>query len=358
MSIYIFYIGHLGDTLVGIPAIAKIKEVHPNESLVLITNKPAKDYFVTSWDVLKYTNLIDHVIFYNKSDLKDILRLAYNIRTYGKKKILYYLISNSRSLGQSLRDYIFFKVMCGFNKILGINESIYKKIIKDKDGNLIKVEKESERLLKIIYKIHGLDYKKEYLPKAPLLSPSTEHYKKVKVLLKKMSSEAILIIVGHGAKTSAQMWQIERFRRLCELLINYNDKICIILVGTKEDYANGEYLRNGFENKIINLSGKTNIIESAAVISKCVLYIGNDSGTMHLAASMGIPCIGIFSARNNSGRWDPYGESNVILRKKVKCEGCSLAECTENNRCLELISIEEVFESTINFLKNDRRNCF
>ncbi len=347
-NVYIFRIGQLGDTLMAIPVISKIREIHRDNNLILITNRTNKDFIVTAWDVLKHANYFRDVLFYDLSDIKNLMKMVYRLRKF-KKNILYYL-SSERTKKQAMRDYIFFKILCGIDKVIGIKDSIGKPVKRDEYGNLIRVDRESDRLFKLIFKNHDLNYENKL--QFPLLHPSKEVYKKVESLLEKIPENSILISVGHGSKMPAKRWFTERFKELCNRLLNYDHRIYLLFLGGKEDFESSEFLRKGFESRVINLAGKTNIIESAALLEKCVLFVGNDTGTMHLAASTGIPCVCIFSARENPGKWEPMGDNHTVLRKDVDCAGCFLEECIENKmKCLDMISVDEVFGSALIILE-------
>jgi ADP-heptose:LPS heptosyltransferase len=80
------------------------------------------------------------------------------------------------------------------------------------------------------------------------------------------------------------------------------------------------------------------------------LFVGNDSGPMHMAASVGVPCVVAFSARDYPVKWYPSGSKNVIFRKDVACSPCINEVCTNNNLCLDLISIDELWSGVSKFL--------
>lgn len=350
--VYVFRIGHLGDTLLSLPAISEIRGRHKNEDLILITNRAKKDYYITAWDVLKHTDYFKNVLFYDPANIKSLLKIVSQIRK-SRESILYYLPS-VRTKWQAKRDYIFFKLICGANKIVGLKFSLDKEIKKDPYGNLIRVEKESDRLLKAVFENNPLDSFLKF--HFPLLHPTKDVYAHSEELLKEIPQNSLLLAIGHGAKMPANKWPIERYKELCVRLLNCNKKIYVMLFGGKEAFESGEFLRKGFEERILNVAGKTNIIESAALLEKCFLFIGNDTGTIHLAASMGIPCVGIFSARNNPGKWEPYGEQNIILRKDVECAGCFFEECLDKKmKCIKMITVDEVFETIIGFI-NKRKS--
>jgi ADP-heptose:LPS heptosyltransferase len=100
-----------------------------------------------------------------------------------------------------------------------------------------------------------------------------------------------------------------------------------------------------------NFCGLT-IRESAAVMQRCDFYLGNDTGTMHLAAAEGLRCVAVFSARSNPGVWEPIGSGHRVLRADVPCEGCELTHCSVHKMlCLELISVEAVYDACLEILK-------
>jgi len=76
-------------------------------------------------------------------------------------------------------------------------------------------------------------------------------------------------------------------------------------------------------------AGELSVRESAALMEGARFYLGNDTGVMHLAAAVSIPCVGVFSARNWPGIWEPYGHGHKVLRFDVPCSGCHLAVCNK-----------------------------
>jgi ADP-heptose:LPS heptosyltransferase len=90
---------------------------------------------------------------------------------------------------------------------------------------------------------------------------------------------------------------------------------------------------------------------AALALGKCVLFLGNDSGAMHLAAAAGTPCVAIFSSRDWPGAWYPYGVEQRVFRSEIECEGCYLVECIERqNECLRRISADDVYAACANLL--------
>jgi ADP-heptose:LPS heptosyltransferase len=166
-----------------------------------------------------------------------------------------------------------------------------------------------------------------------------------------------IFVFGPGTKMSSKKWPIERYELLLTRLAAEHADAAFVVLGGPEDVDDGERLRAILPHRCYNLAGATSIGESAAVLSLAHLYIGNDTGTMHLAAAVGTKCIAIFSARDVANKWAPFGAGHQVIRKEVPCAGCLLENCVEmRGLCLTLISVDEVFERTNAALKdaNDR----
>ena len=173
--------------------------------------------------------------------------------------------------------------------------------------------------------------------------------KKANLLLSSLSNSPCIFAIGPGSKMPSKKWPIENYSKIIDKILGFDKNFSVIIIGGKEDSVEGDLITKSIGSKrLISLAGKTTIGESAAVLSKTEMYIGNDTGTMHLASAMDIKCLGIFASRANPGRWEPFGENNKILRKELDCSGCNLEICNNDNQCLKDITVQEVFNA---FLK-------
>ena len=152
------------------------------------------------------------------------------------------------------------------------------------------------------------------------------------------------IVIGIGGKTKIQRWDIEKY---ADVLNKCSINLKIIILGGKDEIDDADKLNKLSKKQIINLCGKTNILESAYILSKAKIYFGNDTGTLHLASIVGTKCLVISSARNNIGRWDPYGNNHTIIRTRIDCEGCWLHadNCKKNIQCMTDIQVSTVVDS-------------
>ena len=162
-------------------------------------------------------------------------------------------------------------------------------------------------------------------------------------------SGALRVAIGAGASYgSAKCWLPERFAEVANRLMSDSDAE-IVLFGTAGEAAVSNAIVAGMKRTPIDLTGKTAIAEFPALLSRCQLFIGNDSGAMHVAAAVGLPVVAIF------GPTDPFGTAPVtskctIVQEKPYCSPCFLRRCPTDHRCMTRVSAESVTVSARGWL--------
>jgi len=150
-------------------------------------------------------------------------------------------------------------------------------------------------------------------------------------------AEAARIAVGAGASYgSAKCWPPERF---AEALNQLQEKAeaDVILFGTAGETGVTEAIAAKLRKAPISLAGQTTIAELPALLSRCQMFLGNDSGAMHVAAAVGLPVVAVF------GPTDPLGTAPVtprcaIVQEKPYCSPCFLRRCPTDHRCMTGVS--------------------
>ena len=154
------------------------------------------------------------------------------------------------------------------------------------------------------------------------------------------------IAIGAGASYgSAKCWPPERFAEWANRFLAHNDAD-IILFGTAAEAPVSSAIVANMNRKPIDLTGETAIAELPALLSQCHLFLGNDSGAMHVAAAVGLPVVAIF------GPTDPFGTAPVtprctVVQQKPYCSPCFLRRCPTDHRCMKQVTPDMV-ESAVN----------
>lgn len=163
----------------------------------------------------------------------------------------------------------------------------------------------------------------------------------------------LTVAIGPGAKWSSKRWMPDRYEELGRMLWKRKGLLPIVFGGPEDRDVAQSLVRNwGFG---VCAAGKLSVRQSAAVLRSVTMYVGNDTGTMHLAAAVGIPCVAVFSAQDSPGRWSPYGEGHRSLRIPVPCSGCRLPVCDRGNWCLAAIDVQMVYQACIEVLSESRK---
>lgn len=154
-------------------------------------------------------------------------------------------------------------------------------------------------------------------------------------------ARATRIAVGAGASYgSAKCWPPERFAQALNQLQRERDAD-VVLFGTPAEAEVSAAIQAGLDRRGLDLTGKTQIAELPALLSRCSSFLGNDSGAMHVAAAVGLPVVAVF------GPTDPCGTAPVttrctIVQEKPYCSPCFLRRCPTDHRCMTAVAPEMV----------------
>jgi heptosyltransferase-2 len=155
---------------------------------------------------------------------------------------------------------------------------------------------------------------------------------------------AVRIAFASGAAYgSAKCWEAERYAELADRLIAAFDAD-VILFGAPQESGMAARITGAMHRRVVNLVGATPIGELPALLSACRLFIGNDSGAMHVAGAVGIPVVGIFGPTDPEGT-RPLTSQFTLIREPVHCSPCFLRKCPIDHRCMTRISVDRVFEA-------------
>ena len=146
---------------------------------------------------------------------------------------------------------------------------------------------------------------------------------------------------------TAKCWLPERFALLADRLISECDAD-VIFFGTPNEKQTAHSICSAMKSRAISVVGETSTRELAALIASCSLFIGNDSGAMHVAAAAGLPVVGIFGPTDPQGT-APVTEQFALVREAVSCSPCFLRRCPIDHRCMERITVDAVLAAAQKF---------
>ncbi len=251
-----------------------------------------------------------------------------------------------RSLPRVLREVAFFR-FCGIRKMIGVP---YFKHLRENQWLADKdlYENEASRLSRCLASL-GETYLNE--PASWDLRLTHDEMRVADSLLESWPAAACFLAVSVGTKSQTGDWGVENWRILLGRLQRLLPQHGMVLLGAAEESAVSEQASANWSGPKLNLCGRITPRESAALLRRAAVFVGHDSGPMHLASSVGIPTVAVFSARERPGVWFPNGDKHAVIYHLTPCFGCHLKVCIKNRKqCISSITVDEVVEAAADLL--------
>lgn len=205
-----------------------------------------------------------------------------------------------------------------------------------------------ERGLKICRAL-GLDA--SFRPAPFSLPPETVRDVRLRLLRRDGFPTRPYLLVHPFARWKFRMWGLERYSRLIGRLLEVPGFDILLLCAPGEIGAVREVTsRYGKEGRV-KIFASSDLIETAVTIQGARLFIGNDSGPLHLAATLGVRFVGLFGPASPA-LTGPHRSNGVMLFHPVECSPCDQRTCVRpNNSCMTLIGEDEVYEAVAQHLR-------
>jgi ADP-heptose:LPS heptosyltransferase len=155
--------------------------------------------------------------------------------------------------------------------------------------------------------------------------------------------DAFNAAIHPGARGRLRQWPVERFAEIAQRL-HHRYGAPILLLGGPDEGALVDSLERSMGFRAAFKSNDLAILEMAALLSRCRLFIGNDSAPAHIAAAVGCPSLTLFGP-TYPHLWRPLSRIGEVVFKELPCCGCRQKTCQRpGNSCMDLIGVEEVWE--------------
>lgn len=323
----------IGETVLCLPAIKALRQKYKNIIIDVLTTKRVND------------------AFYNNKNLNNVRILSLNpfsIKGFILKNLKKYDLAIDMEEYLNISAIIAFftgKERIGYSH--GMRSRLYtKKVVYNGNQHVSQTFMDLLRPLGVNKKVKNLEK----------LNYSAGDRKKADKLLKNnnIAKKEFIVGLGIGAAESVKerMWPKERFAAVADYLIEKH-KAKIIFVGNDNERSLAEEAIRMMKNKdnAFNAAGQTALREMFYLVSLCKLFIGNDSGPMHVAAAQKARTIGLFGC-NLPVRFAPLGKGNLSIRKQAG-EPCinvhkgEVGKCRHGmeNACVKKIEVEDVISA-------------
>ena len=179
--------------------------------------------------------------------------------------------------------------------------------------------------------------------------------KAVDAMLENAATAKGFVAFQLGASEERRRWPVENFAALGREIWNELGYVPLLLGGKNEEDLAGRYAEAAAaldqQNPHISLIGRTNMEELACALMRSKLLVSNDTGTMHLAAGLDCPVLGIFLATAQPWDTGPYLEGSCSLEPGLPCHPCPFGQdCTHDEKCRRAIGADAVTRLCLGFL--------
>jgi len=356
--VLVYRLGSLGDMLVALPALHLVARAFPEAERRMLTNFPVSSKAPAAAEILEGSGLVQGYMRYEVGtrSVRELLGLWWEIVRW-RPQVLVYLAA-ARGVKVAQRDEAFFR-LCGVRRIVGVpltegmQRNYYGAATGGKDhamgdGHL---EPEAARLARCVGQLAAAgdiaDPGRLNDPGSWDLHLGAEERERAAGAIGGEALAVESIAVSVGTKVQAKDWGRDNWRALLGRMAAEFPGRALLLLGAAEESEASEFAAEGWRANgggvVVNLCGSLTPRESAAAIARARLFVGHDSGPMHLAAAVGTPVVAIFAARNIPRQWFPFGKQHRVVYHRVECWGCGLETCIEQQKkCLMSITVDEV----------------
>jgi ADP-heptose:LPS heptosyltransferase len=344
--ILVFRSSAIGDFVCALPALHRLRQRFPRSHIVLLTTPTGNPRYWRQMPEaggrqLAGRDLVDDVIFFYAHELKrpqKFLELRRRVRALAPDMTFLLPFSGEPFLNR-LKKIVFLR-------LLGVRWNLNGYEMRSNLGVFPQAQfLRGDFPHQVVSALHAVDGRH---------SVATAAARRVDELWAQRGLEGnrAVVVLSPGARFLHKRWPLENFAALAERLLE-EFPVSLVVIGGREDHELGAVLAAARPARVHNLAGDTTLPETAEVLRRGCLFIGNDSGAAHLAAAVGIPCVTLFSGVTFPGLWEPWGERNVALRHRVPCEFCfSEGHCpTGTMECIRGISVERVLAAARGLLQ-------
>lgn len=183
----------------------------------------------------------------------------------------------------------------------------------------------------------------------PVLKPGHRHEQTAKLFLQR-NVIGEFAVLHTGARKLLRRWSIAKFAALAEAL-HSDYGLDIVFAGSEDEQRDIERIQEKISFPTYSFAGQGNLLDFAALCYRAKIFIGNDSGPMHLASACGIPVIGLFGP-GMPDAFGPAGANSVVIHHKLPCHPCDQVNCVlPDNPCINHIELDEVLAACKQALK-------
>ena len=323
-NILIIKLRYIGDVLLATPTVRAIKASGSDVRVTMMVNRGTEDVLTGNQD-------LDEIVVLDKGSLAAQSRLIAGLRNRRFDTVID-LTDGDRSAFLSWVSGA--PVRIGFNDEHRWRGKYYTQVVQPVPGVQHRIDRDLDALKSIGVQAGS---------KNPQLWLMPEEMNSADQLLDQLGVQRSqpIVVLQPGARYWFKAWPPERYAELADQLVS--EYSCQVLIGgSNQDIDLAQQIRQMAKSQPIIMAGSTTIKQFAAIAKKSALFVGSDSGAMHIASAVGAPVVALFGP-SNPREWGPRGGPVEVLYKEIDCRICFHPTCMRGEEnCMKLIAVHEV----------------
>lgn len=325
-NILVIKLRYIGDVLLATPVLRALRGRFPSARLTMLVNRGTED-------VLRRNPDLDEVLVLERTGPAGQLRFVRELR---RKRFDCVVDLTDADRSAILARLSGAPVRVGFNEEHRWRGLLYNHVVPARPETEHRLEHDLAALHPL-----GIEPKSE----PPVLRTAPEDEAAARRILAEAGVDPgdrrPLVLLQPGARYWFKAWPVERFAELADRLAERHG--CLVLVGgSPAEREAAETIRARARSAPVVLAGRTSLLEFAALLARCALFVGNDNGPMHMAAALDVPVVALFGP-SDPAVWGPRGRRVQVLYKGLDCRRCFHPTCVRGEEsCMKLISVDEV----------------
>ncbi len=338
-NILVIKLSALGDVILSIPSIRAIRSKFPDANLKILTGLESRQVF-------KGCPYIDEVIVcdFKRRDnsIRSLLRLGSKLRNLSFDMVI--------DLQNNHRSHILAFLSLAPQR-LGYNNGKFSFLLNKKaDRPQFPVDPVAHQFRTL--RLAGIKSDDKNLR----LWPSEEEEGWADNFIRQNWVDLkVQRLVGISPKASrrwlSKNWSLANVASLCdELARRYKTRV--VITGTKEEAQDFKTLRRLTKSKPIIAVGKTDLLQLAALIKRCAVFITTDSAAMHIASCVETPFVALFGPTDPT-RHAPIYSEHTVIKYNMKCSPCYKPTCNKGYKCMKKITVDDVLKIVEKYITHE-----
>lgn len=319
-TIVVYRLGSLGDTIVALPCFTAVTRMFPEARKVLLTNKPVSTKAAPIEAILGAgTGFFDVSMAYPVGTRSPSALFAVwkQLRAIGSDTLVY--LTPPRGKVAHIRDWLFFK-SAGFKRIIGL--PMADDLANCRVNAEGVEEREAVRMARCLEPYHKIDLDDPGSWDLRLSGAEQAAGRAITLPL----HGAPFIAINMGGKAAEKDWGVDNWTTLMTGLREDFGAYGLLFVGAAEDGPRADALAAHWTGPVVNACGKLSPRESGAAMTGAAAFAGHDSGPLHLAAAMNVPCVALYGDYNRPAKWHPFGNHHRIIHNMAGVSAITVAD--------------------------------